>query len=65
MLVLSRLPMERVVIDAGGKRITVSVIEVRGNKVRLGFAAAPEIKIDREELATQKAAKLSAEAGSA
>lgn len=47
MLVLSRKPSERIVID---DRITVTVIEVRGNQIRLGIEAPKEIPIKREEL---------------
>jgi carbon storage regulator len=48
MLVLSRKPGEKVVI---GKSITLTVVEVEGNRVRLGFDAPDEIRILRAELA--------------
>ena len=47
MLVLSRKPGEAIVIGNG---ITVTVIEVQGDRVRLGFTAPPEVPIHREEL---------------
>jgi carbon storage regulator len=47
MLVLSRKPGEEIVI---GGNIRVMVVEVRGNKVRLGFTAPPEVPIRRDEL---------------
>ena len=47
MLVLSRKPGERIVID---DRITVTVLKVRGNQIRLGIEAPKEIPIKREEL---------------
>ncbi len=48
MLVLSRKPREKVVI---GDRITVTVVEVKGNQVRLGIEAPDQIRILRAELA--------------
>lgn len=50
MLVLSRKKDERVVIGTGPTTVTVKVVEVRGDKVRLGFEAAKEVPIDREEV---------------
>ena len=47
MLVLSRKVGERVVI---GSNIVVSVIEVRGDRVKLGFVAPEEVPIHREEV---------------
>jgi carbon storage regulator len=48
MLVLSRKPGEKVVM---GSDITVTVLEVHGNHVRLGFDAPDQIRILRGELA--------------
>src|SRR5262249_60725486 len=48
MLVLSRKPGEKVVIDGG---ITVTVVEVQGNKVRIGIDAPGDVRIVRGELA--------------
>jgi carbon storage regulator len=47
MLVLSRKKDEAVVIDGG---IKVTVLEVRGNVVRLGIEAPSEVPILRSEL---------------
>jgi carbon storage regulator len=47
MLVLTRKPNEGIVIN---DRITVMVLEVRGNQIRLGIEAPKEIPIKREEL---------------
>ncbi|MCM2370936.1 carbon storage regulator [Aporhodopirellula aestuarii] len=47
MLVLSRKSGQRVVI---GGEIVVSVIEIRGDKVRLGIQAARSIPVHREEV---------------
>jgi carbon storage regulator len=54
MLVLSRKPGEEVVI---GDNIRLTVVAIRGNQVRLGFTAPPEVSIKREEL-LQKAEDL-------
>jgi carbon storage regulator len=47
MLVLSRKTGERIVIAA---QITVEVLEVLGNRVRLGFRAPDGVRIVRHEL---------------
>ncbi len=47
MLVLSRKRGERIVI---GEHVTVTVLEVHGDRVKLGFAAPPEMPIHREEI---------------
>jgi carbon storage regulator len=47
MLILSRKPDESIVID---DRITIKILEVRGNQIRLGIEAPKEISIMREEL---------------
>ena len=47
MLVLSRKVGESIVIDGG---IKLTVIEVRGDRVRLGFDGPREVAIHREEV---------------
>ena len=47
MLVLSRKPGEQVVIGGG---ITVTVVSVLGNTVRLAFDAPDQVRILRAEL---------------
>jgi carbon storage regulator len=47
MLVLTRKPGERIVIS---EEITVMVLEVQGNRIRLGIEAPKEIPIRRGEL---------------
>ena len=47
MLVLSRKQGEVTVI---GDDVTVTVLEVRGNRVKLGFTAPGEMPIHREEI---------------
>lgn len=48
MLVLSRKVGESVVLPEHG--VTVTVVAVQGDKVRLGFAAPPSVTIHREEV---------------
>ena len=47
MLVLSRKKGERVMI---GEEVIVEVVEIRGDKIRLGFTAPRWIAVNREEL---------------
>ena len=48
MLVLNRKPGEQIVIGDG---ITLTVVEIRGNRVRLAFDAHDQVRILRTELA--------------
>jgi carbon storage regulator len=47
MLVLTRKTDERIIID---QRITITILEVRGDKIRIGIDAPKEMPILREEL---------------
>ena len=47
MLVLSRHKNEAIVIDG---QIKLTVVEIRGDKIRLGIEAPREIPVWREEL---------------
>lgn len=47
MLVLSRKDHQRLIID---ERITITVVEIRGNTVRLGIEAPAEVPVHREEV---------------
>lgn len=47
MLVLSRKKDEKIII---GDHITVMVIEIRGDKVRLGIDAPKEVSVHRQEV---------------
>lgn len=47
MLVLSRKRDERIVI---GDNIVITVVEVRGDKVRLGIEAPAEVPVHRQEV---------------
>jgi carbon storage regulator len=50
MLVLTRKKNESIVID---KDITVTVLEIKGDRVRLGFDAPGEVSIHRKEVWTR------------
>jgi carbon storage regulator len=52
MLVLSRKEGERIVV---GRDILITVIESRGNRVRLGISAPKEIPINRQEVSERLA----------
>ena len=47
MLVLSRQPDEKIII---GDNIVITIIEVRGDKVRIGIDAPKEVTVHREEI---------------
>ncbi len=47
MLCLTRRVGERIVID---EKITIEVLQVNGNRVRLGVNAPQEMPVDRDEI---------------
>jgi carbon storage regulator len=47
MLVLTRKPGQRIRI---GDEIEVTLLEVSGDRLRLGFLAPPEVSIHRQEV---------------
>ena len=49
MLVLSRKKNETIVIGTNGD-ITIKIVEIRGNTVRLGIVAPKEIPAHRQEV---------------
>jgi len=51
MLILTRRPGEKLIIDLPtGETIEVTVLEVKGNQIRIGTDAPDDIAIVREEL---------------
>lgn len=48
MLVLSRKKNESVVI--GDREVVITIVEIRGDKVKLGIEASPEIAVNRIEV---------------
>jgi carbon storage regulator len=59
MLVLSRKKNESIVVDDS---IVITVVEIRGDKVRLGIEAPREVPIHRSEVRDAMAAAAQAEA---
>jgi len=47
MLVLSRKKHEAIIIN---DNITISVVEIRGDKVRIGIVAPKEVPVHRQEV---------------
>lgn len=47
MLVLTRKPGEAIVIDGD---IRVTVLSVKGDRVRIGIDAPAQVRVDREEV---------------
>ncbi len=47
MLVLTRKIGEEIIIDG---RIRITVTQIRGDKVRIGITAPPEVRVDRQEI---------------
>jgi carbon storage regulator len=58
MLALRRKPGEKVVIGNG---ITLTVVEIRGDRVRLAFDAPDQVRILRAELACRQGEPLDAD----
>ena len=49
-LVLTRKKNETIRIGIGGEHIDINVVEIRGDKVRLGINAAKQFPVDRLEI---------------
>ena len=47
MLVLSRKKNERIFI---GENIVITIVEIRGDKLRIGIDAPKDIPVDRDEV---------------
>lgn len=47
MLVLSRRPGEKIIINGD---IEITVVSVKGERVRIGITAPPTVPVDREEI---------------
>ena len=53
MLVLSRRPNESIIVNGN---ITITVLEIRGDHIRIGIDAPRDITIHREEIHAELAA---------
>ena len=50
MLVLSRKPGEKVVFTRGDQVIELCIVDIRGDRVRVGINAPEDVRVIREEL---------------
>lgn len=52
MLVLTRRPEQKILIDGGvdAGGVTITIVEVRGEQVRVGIDAPRSMVVDREEV---------------
>jgi len=50
VLVLSRKRNEKIIIGSGENKIEIMIVDIKGDKVRLGIQAKAEIPIHREEV---------------
>lgn len=50
MLVLSRQRNEQIVIGKGEDQVVITIVDIRGDKVRLGCEAGNHIPIHRREV---------------
>jgi carbon storage regulator len=53
MLVLTRRVGEEIIVDGA---ITVTVLSVQGQKVRLGIIAPKSVRVDRSEISARRSA---------
>ena len=60
MLVLTRRPGERIQL---GQAITVTVVAIREDRVRLGIEAPADVRVDREEVRRRREAEAGREDG--
>jgi carbon storage regulator len=51
MLILTRRPLESIRI---GPRVRITVLGFKGNQVRIGIEAPPDVCVDREEVWQRK-----------
>ena len=50
MLILSRKKNETIVIGTGDERITIMVVAIRGDRVKLGIDALEDVPVHRKEV---------------
>lgn len=49
MLILTRKPNQVVIVGEGANKVAVTLLSIDGDRIRLGFHAASQIPIYREE----------------
>ena len=47
MLVLTRRPGEEIIID---NNIRITVVSIKGDRIRIGIEAPPSVTVDRQEI---------------
>jgi carbon storage regulator len=50
MLVLSRKKGEQIVVTIGDRTALIRIVDVRGDKVRVGITAPQDVAVHREEI---------------
>lgn len=50
MLILSRRAGEALIIGDETRKVTVTILEVKGKQVRIGIEAPSDVKVHREEI---------------
>jgi carbon storage regulator len=50
MLVLSRQRNEEIIIGEGDSKVVITIVDIRGDKVRLGVQARREVPVHRREV---------------
>jgi carbon storage regulator len=50
MLVLARKKNESIIIGEGDNAVRIVVVEIRGDKVRLGIEAPTDVSVHRQEV---------------
>lgn len=58
MLVLSRMKDEVIVIGKGAEEIRITLVDLRGDKARIGVTAPKSVPVDREEVRRAKDAQV-------
>ncbi len=62
MLVLTRRPQEQLFIGDAG--ISITILEIKGGRVRIGITAPPDVSIRREEILDRQPVGCASDAGS-
>ena len=56
MLVLARKVSERIVVSLGGETVTIEILKIAGNRVRVGVDAPASVAVHRHEVWDRMAA---------